>query len=111
VAEELGNFQYELREVSLTDKPEWFTSTYHRALGADPASSGKVPVLVEPDAGLALAESAVVAAYLADKHGPERGAFQADPLERARIALFTDQVVGKVRRTPSIRALTAGCPA
>ena len=81
------------REVSIkpgTKAPE-FTALYKTALGADPASDGKVPVLV--DDGSVLTESAVVADYLASKAG---GALlPSTPLERVRTALFVEQQLGK----------------
>lgn len=77
-------------------RPAWFTAAYKRALGADLASDGKVPVLEEPLADgstFSLTESAVVADYVAARAG---GALlPATPLERARTTLFVEQTLGR----------------
>lgn len=94
---ELG-VPFELKETSLTDKPAWFSETYAKAVGADPASNGKVPVLVDGD--FVLTESAVVSEYLINKYGP--AATAADfavtltPEERARSTIFVEQIATKV---------------
>jgi glutathione S-transferase len=72
-------------------KPAWFSEIYRAALGADPASDGKVPVL--QDGAFVITESAVVADYVAAKAG---GALlPATPEARARAAIFAEQGVSK----------------
>lgn len=96
---ELG-VAFELKETSLTDKPTWFSELYATAVGAEPTSNGKVPILVHGD--LVLAESAVVAQYLVDTFGASAPADTAlgpasfSPALRARTQIFLEQVVSKV---------------
>jgi glutathione S-transferase len=101
-----GGFEFELTNVSLKEKPAFFSEAYSKARGADPASDGKVPVFVEKDgegAGkdLYLAESAVVAEYVFGKWAPH--VLPQRPLDRARTTLFAEQVIGKVRATAQRR--------
>ena len=85
-------------DVSITagEKPEFFTAAYRRALGADPASDGKVPVIEEKLADgttFTLTESAVIADYLIASKNPSM--LPSTPIERVRTALFIDQCLGK----------------
>ena len=99
-AQELG-IPFVLKDVSLTDKPAWFSELYATAVGADSSSTGKVPVLV--DGPLVLAESAVIAEYLINKFGPEHAGETAlsptalSPEAQARTRIFVEQVVSNVR--------------
>ena len=43
------NVDFEFKEVSLKKKEPFFTETYKKALGSDPTSDGKVPILVDGD--------------------------------------------------------------
>eukprot|EP01137_Pigoraptor_chileana_P013356 Opistho-2@66772 len=90
--EEIG-LKYETKETPLTDKPAWFTEIYGKALGSDPTSDGKVPVLQDDD--FILTESAVVAEYLAEKYGHSTGLLGKSAEDRARIRIFTEQFTGK----------------
>eukprot|EP01137_Pigoraptor_chileana_P013359 Opistho-2@66781 len=89
--EEIG-LKYETKETPLTDKPA-FTEIYGKALGSDPTSDGKVPVLQDDD--FILTESAVVAEYLAEKYGHSTGLLGKSAEDRARIRIFTEQFTGK----------------
>jgi glutathione S-transferase len=82
---------FETREAAIAPgtKPEWFTAAYRAALGADPASDGKVPTLIDGD--FSLTESAVVAEYVAGKAAP--ALLPASPRDRAEAALFVSQGV------------------
>lgn len=75
--------------------------SYRASRGADVASDGKVPVLIEKGAeaggaDLHLTESAVIADYVAAKFAPRL--LPPTPLHRARAALFSEQVISKVIR-------------
>lgn len=91
---------YELKETPLGTpstggaKPQWFTDAYLRALGADMTSNGKVPVLQDGD--FYLTESAVVADNVAAKYASNVNLLPTTPRERAEIAIFNEQVLGKV---------------
>jgi glutathione S-transferase len=86
---------YVAREASLKEKPAWFTDVYRSAIGHDATSDGKVPVLVDGD--FVLSESAVVATYVVDKWGAGTAlAPFANPADKARAAIFVDQVGGKL---------------
>lgn len=101
--EELGT-PYTFKETSIAPgtKPAWFTEVYQKAAGAAAGSDGKVPVLVEGEyeaPSLILAESSIIAEYVAEKFGPGAAAAQggllpATPLERAETALFLSQTLG-----------------
>jgi glutathione S-transferase len=86
---------YEVAEVSIApgEKPAWFTAAYRAALGADPSSDGKVPVLEDDD--FSLTESAHVADYVAAKAAAEGrvSVLPASPAERAVTGLFSEQCV------------------
>lgn len=93
---------FEAKETSITagSKPEWFTDVYRKSLGADLTSDGKVPVIVVKGAGadggdFVLTESAVIVDYVANKYAPQL--LPKTPEDRARAAIFTEQVIGKVR--------------
>lgn len=62
---------YEKMLVSISpgEKSEAFTQIYRSALGADQSSDGKVPVL--DDDGFVIAESALIAEYVAGKSAAE----------------------------------------
>lgn len=96
--EELGT-PYTFKETSIAPgtKPAWFTEVYQKSLGAAPGSDGKVPVLVEGEydaPSLILAESSIIAEYVAEKYGPQSGLLPATPFERAETALFLSQNLG-----------------
>ena len=57
---------YEFKEVKLREKDPYFTENYHRALGHNPKSNGKVPIIVDGD--VTLAESEIICYYLAEKY-------------------------------------------
>jgi glutathione S-transferase len=94
-----SNTPFEFVETSISpgEKPAWFTAAYRRALGADPASDGKVPVIEETLADgsnlTCLTESAVIADYLLASRDPSL--LPSSPIERVRTALFVDQALGK----------------
>lgn len=54
---------YVFKEVFLSNKSQEFTEVYGKALGHDPASTGRVPVIVDGDK--ILTESEVIAWYIA----------------------------------------------
>ena len=95
--EELG-VPCKIRETPLQNKPAWFSEEYAKALGADPTSDGKVPILIDGD--FHLAESAPICAYLLQKFGPVSGdTMQHDfnpcpsAFENAHIAIYFEQVL------------------
>lgn len=90
---------YDYKEASLTDKQPWFTEAYRSALGADPSSTGKVPVL--QDGELMLCESAVVAEYIDEKFGGKAAPrlLPEDPVERAAARLFVNSFEGRNIKT------------
>lgn len=100
VLEEL-RIPYELKETSISPgtKPAWFTETYRAALGADPASDGKVPILKDND--FLLTESQVVCEYLVEKYQnttipastSTTTLFPSTPRERAEYLLFLSQSI------------------
>jgi glutathione S-transferase len=95
-AEEI-KLPYNLKETPIKagEKPEWFTNLYKSALGADPASDGKVPILV--DGPFILTESAVIVEYLIGKYGsPDTVATIIDPEQRARTTIFGEQQIPRV---------------
>ncbi len=55
---------FKLLEVSLTQKEAFFTETYKKAYAHDPASDGKVPVLIYND--IVLAESDLISWFVAE---------------------------------------------
>lgn len=88
-------FDYVETAIAKGEKTPEFTAAYKAALGADPASDGKVPVLEELDAAgavtFSVTESAVVADYVAARAG---GALlPATPAERARAGIWAEQSV------------------
>jgi glutathione S-transferase len=89
---------YELVEVSIApgEKPPSFTAAYKKALGADPASDGKVPVL--EDGAFSLTESAHVADYVAAVAAAagRPSVLPGTPAERAVSGLFAEQLVSPV---------------
>jgi glutathione S-transferase len=96
---ELG-VSFELKDVSLSEKPVWFSERYATAVGADPESTGKVPLLI--DGPFVLAESAVVAEYVVNKYGAEHAKGTAlspnalSPELQARARIFLEQTTSKV---------------
>jgi glutathione S-transferase len=89
-------FEFVETSISPGEKPAWFTDAYRRALGADRASDGKVPVIEETLADgttLTLTESAVIAEYIIASRDPSL--LPSSPIERVRTALFVDQALGK----------------
>ena len=83
----------------MTDKQPWFTEAYRSALGADPSSTGKVPVL--QDGELMLCESAVIAEYIDEKFGGKAAPrlLPEDPAGRAAARLFVNKFEGPVKGT------------
>jgi glutathione S-transferase len=82
-------------------RPQWWKDTYAAARGRDAASSGKVPVLVDNDIKdnedgkpFIITESGVTTEYVLAKVAPHLLA--TDPVDKARTALFLEQVVPKV---------------
>jgi len=100
---------FDAKETAITagSKPEWFTDVYRKALGADLTSDGKVPVIVVKGAGadggdFVLTESAVIVDYVANKYAPQL--LPKTPEDRARGAIFAEQVIGKVRHAARLAA-------
>lgn len=89
-----GGLDYTFKSTSLSDKPQWFTDIYRKALGADVTSTGKVPVIQDGD--VILTESAVIARYVDDKFAPASGVSlaAASALDKAKVTLFVDSVAG-----------------
>lgn len=90
---ELG-LPFEELSADLKNKQSWFSELYAKALGADAASNGKVPII--DDDGFVLTESSPIVYYLLDKYSPGKLPSLQDPQERARAAIFADQVIPKV---------------
>jgi glutathione S-transferase len=87
--------RHELVEIDLKDKAPSFTEAYRKAMGSDPSSDGKVP-LIEDD-GVGIAESDVVSYYLNDKFATaETSLFPSDPKLAAAVRLWVNTVPGKV---------------
>jgi glutathione S-transferase len=81
-------------------RPQWWKDTYAAARGRDAASSGKVPILLDNDImdeesgkALNITESSVCTEYVLAKHLPQL--LPTDPVDKARTALFVEQVVPK----------------
>ena len=86
---EATGLPYTFKETPLAPgtKPSWFTAAYAKALGADPASDGKVPVL--EDGPFSLTESLHCADYVCAKAGK---LLPPSPADRARSGLFLEAV-------------------
>ncbi|KAA0153073.1 hypothetical protein FNF29_01477 [Cafeteria roenbergensis] len=95
-AEHLKEGDYEVRVASLSDKPQWFTDIYRKAIGSDQTSTGKVPVMQDGDT--VLCESAIVAEYIDRKFAADEGSrlLSDDPLKRAEAQLFVEQFGSRV---------------
>jgi glutathione S-transferase len=76
-------------KVSLGEKGSFFANTYHKALGHDPKSDGKVPILIHGDR--ILTESEPVCWYLAESFSSGSSLIPNDPFERARMRLMMGQ--------------------
>lgn len=90
---EASGLPYTLNEVDIKPgtKTSAFTALYKTALGADPSSDGKVPIL--EDGGVVLTESLHVADYVCSKALVPL--LPALPLERFATGLFLEQGVSK----------------
>lgn len=91
-----SSVSFEKVNVSLKpgQKEAHFTSLYQQSLGANEGSDGKVPVIEDVD-GFILCESAVVAAYIDEKYNSNKLS-GTSPKDRARIAIFNDQIGSRV---------------
>lgn len=79
--------QPKFRGVSLKDDKEpFFVQTYAKAIGRDPLSKGKVPILVHGK--VVLAESELVCWYIAEKFETGSHLIPADLIERAKMRLW-----------------------
>jgi glutathione S-transferase len=72
--------------VSLGEKGEFFEQTYRKALGNDPKSDGKVPILIHGQH--CLTESEPVCWYLAETFPSGSTLIPADTFQRARMRLL-----------------------
>lgn len=80
---------YTNTEVSLQNKSQYFTETYHKALGHDPSSNGKVPILIDGDK--IITESDVIAWYVAEKYQTGTQLIPEDAYDRARLRIFVSE--------------------
>ena len=107
VLEELA-IPYKQLEIDLKDKDPAFVALYQggSVVGGGPGPA-KVPVLVEHRADgstFALAESAVISAYLLDMYGDREGQSKEQPAfathpsaeDKARSAILVDHVGGRI---------------
>ncbi|KAK6627682.1 hypothetical protein RUM44_010161 [Polyplax serrata] len=74
------NIKYEVVNINLTDKPDWFF---------DKSPEGKVPALEFPN-GETLYESLIIADYLDEKY-PDRPLYPKDPLAKAKDKLLMEK--------------------
>jgi glutathione S-transferase len=74
-------------------KEPHFTSLYIRSLGANEGSDGKVPII--EDNGFVLCESAVVASYVDEVYFQSKLSGK-NAKDRARIAIFNDQIGSRI---------------
>jgi hypothetical protein len=91
---------HEVKVLDHSAFPDSFGTLYKGAIGADPESDGSVPVIVEDD--FVLAESSVIAAFLATKYGSSAEGTALAPSalsaeDHARRQIFLEQVIPKVR--------------
>ena len=87
---------FEKVDVSLKPgtKEAHFTALYQRSLGANEGSDGKVPIIEDKD-GFVLCESAVVANYVDEVYFQNKLSGNSAK-DRARIAIFNDQIGSRV---------------
>lgn len=90
---------HEVKVLDHSAFPDSFGTLYKGAIGADPESDGSVPVIVEDD--FVLAESSVIAAFLATKYGSSAEGTALAPSalsaeDHARRQIFLEQVIPKI---------------
>eukprot|EP01138_Halocafeteria_seosinensis_P010656 gb/GECG01010881.1/.p1 GENE.gb/GECG01010881.1/~~gb/GECG01010881.1/.p1 ORF type:complete len:247 (+),score=31.97 gb/GECG01010881.1/:1-741(+) len=91
-----NDLKYKTEEVSLKEKPQWFTDFYHKALGHDPNSTGKVPV-IEHD-GNVITESDICANYI-DHYASKtsgKSLVPSDPYEKAVSQVFANDACSRM---------------
>lgn len=81
---------FEVREVSLKEKEEFFRNTYREGYASDKNSDGKVPILIDGD--LILCESDLIIEYIEKKY-TDTGIklHPEDPLKYVKMRNFINQ--------------------
>lgn len=72
-------FSYDIVNIKLSDKPEWFLEKY---------PLGKVPA-IETESGDSLYESLIISDYLDEKY-PERPLQPKDPMQKAKDRILVE---------------------
>eukprot|EP01084_Bolivina_argentea_P162380 282611_1 len=72
-------------------KQEWFKKLYKKAMGADPSSDGKSPLIYDKKQNIYLTESLMIVRYLNVKYGNQKiNLLPNNPVENVQIELMTD---------------------
>ncbi|ETO25037.1 hypothetical protein RFI_12109 [Reticulomyxa filosa] len=85
---------FEILTCDLNDKQEFFTKAYAKALGHDPSSNGKVPILDHN--GKFLTESLAIVRYLDLLFPDTKPLFPKKPIDRVAVELITEFAGGVV---------------